>query len=291
MSACKILDMRIMEFKLTRRRFLIGSLAAAVGIAVDMSIIEPRWLSLARVDVALPGGRLARPITILHISDLHASLHVPIAFIRRAIELGIAQEPDLACITGDMISGRIPDRQDYVDSLSLLSAACPCFACVGNHDGGRWAGRRGGHKDLREIRRLMDDSGITLLFNRSELVTIGETAVELVGLGDLWARDAHPELALMGETPQATRIVLSHNPDSKELVKDYAWDLMLCGHTHGGQISLPFLGAPLVPVRDRRYVYGLNQWQDRLIYTTSGVGNAKGLRLNCRPEIAILTLS
>ncbi len=93
------------------------------------------------------------------------------------------------------------------------------------------------------------------------------------------------------DSRRISRIVLSHNPDSKELLRDYSWDLLLCGHTHGGQLSLPILGTPFAPVHDHRYVYGLNQWNGRFIHTTKGIGNRHGVRFNCRPEVAILSVS
>ena len=285
--------MSVMKFNLTRRCFLVGSIAAAIGIIVDMRLIEPRWLRLTDVDVVLPGKRLARPIKILHISDMHVSNHVPINFIREAIELGISKKPDLACITGDFISRRVPDWRKYVECLRLLSAACPCFACVGNHDGGSWVAPKGGYKDLTEIHRLLDDSNVSLLFNSSQTVSVSGIPVELIGLGDYWAGDTHPATAFPSHdnNHQIARIVLSHNPDSKELLQKYAWDLMLCGHTHGGQLTLPVLGTPFAPVHDHRYVYGLNLWNGRPIYTTKGIGNVSGLRFNCRPEIAVLNVS
>jgi predicted MPP superfamily phosphohydrolase len=282
-----------MKIKITRRRFLTGSIAAGIGVLADMRLIEPRWLSVAHVDVALPIGQLTNPIKILHISDIHASSDVPAEFIRKAIELGVSHKPDIACITGDLITRRIPYRSEYVSSMSQLSAACPCFACLGYHDGGKWIGPHGGYKDLTEIRRLLDDSNISLLFNSSTTISVNGASIELIGLGDCWAKDAKPGKAfpVNDNSRQISRIVLSHNPDSKELLRDYSWDLLLCGHTHGGQLSLPILGTPFAPVHDHRYVYGLNQWNGRLIHTTKGIGNRHGVRFNCRPEVAILSVS
>jgi predicted MPP superfamily phosphohydrolase len=146
---------------------------------------------------------------------------------------------------------------------------------------------------LTEIRRLLLESGISVLWNSSKRISVNGASLELVGLGDYWADDTEPGKAFPSKekTPGTPRIVLSHNPDSRELLREHAWDLMLCGHTHGGQLSLPILGTPFAPVRDHRYVYGLNPWNGRLIYTTRGVGNLHGLRFNCRPEVAILSVS
>jgi len=282
-----------MRLRLTRRGFLAGSVIAGVGALIDLRYVEPRWLKETRVDVALAGKNLPRPVRILHLSDMHASDNVPIDFIREAFELGLSHKPDLVCLTGDLINYRIADRDEYLSALRLLSDGCPCYACVGNHDGGSWVWPGGGYPDLGEMFALLKDANISVLFNSSTRVSLCEATVELVGLGDYWADDVRPDKAFPGKKSTGTmpRIVLSHNPDSKKMLRDYSWDLMLCGHTHGGQLSLPLVGTPFAPVRDHRYVYGLNAWEGRWIYTTSGVGNLHGMRFNCRPEVAILEVT
>jgi hypothetical protein len=84
--------------------------------------------------------------------------------------------------------------------------------------------------------------------------------------------------------------VLCHNPDAKELFRRHDGYLMLCGHTHGGQLRLPLLGTPFAPVRDKRYVEGLHPWAGRWLYTTRGVGNLHGLRFHCPPEVSVLDI-
>ena len=87
-------------------------------------------------------------------------------------------------------------------------------------------------------------------------------------------------------------VLLSHNPDTKEGVASRHWELMLSGHTHGGQLRVPWLGAtPFAPVRDKRFVAGLHRWNDRWIHITKGIGNVYGMRINCPPEISFLTLT
>ena len=270
----------------------LGAMACA-GAFVDMRFLEPSGLKLSRVDIRLPRTRFPEPVRILHLSDMHASDDVPDSFIRDAFELGLSCKPDLVCLTGDFYTQRIPDRDIYVASLKRLSDRCPCYACPGNHDGGSWVIPYGGYPNLGELFDLLRASDVTVLHNSSETIRIRGTPIELVGLGDFWARETKPLAAFPsgGGDGAPARIVLAHNPDSKELLRAHAWDLMLCGHTHGGQLDLPLIGTPFAPIADRRHVYGLNEWNGRLIYTTRGIGNLFSLRFNCRPEVALLNVT
>ena len=101
-----------------------------------------------------------------------------------------------------------------------------------------------------------------------------------------------PDEALRDHRRQKGRptVLLSHNPDTKDLLMNDPWDLMLSGHTHGGQLSLPLFGEPFAPIRDRRYVRDLHALGDRWLYITAGVGSLHTARFNCRPEVSLLTL-
>ncbi|MCB0286269.1 MAG: phosphodiesterase, partial [Calditrichaeota bacterium] len=110
---------------------------------------------------------------------------------------------------------------------------------------------------------------------------------------DWWAGEIDPPKAfaqLSPESHSAPKIVLSHNPDTKTHIQPFEWDLLLCGHTHGGQIRFPLIGAPFAPVRDKRFVEGLHRWENRWLHITRGIGNVRGIRINCRPEISHLSL-
>jgi predicted MPP superfamily phosphohydrolase len=85
-------------------------------------------------------------------------------------------------------------------------------------------------------------------------------------------------------------VLMSHNPDTKDALRSLPWDMMLSGHTHGGQLSLPLLGEPFAPIVDKRYVRDLHRIEDRWLYITAGVGSLHTARFNCRPEISLLTL-
>jgi len=256
-----------------------------------MHRIEPFRLRLCREAIrffrsgGLPGVR------VLHLSDFHLSATVPLRHIRRAVHLGLQARPTLACITGDFVTGELPQRREYGAVLRELSQCVPTYACLGNHDGGRWAGHHGAAETTTAMTAFLADAGIVCLFNASRVIRAAGQELCLVGLGDLWAGDADPATAFQSvPSDRLPVLVLCHNPDAKDLLRPYRWDLMLCGHTHGGQLRLPLLGTPFAPVRDQRYVAGLHGWSGRMLYVTAGVGSLHGLRLNCPPEVAVLDL-
>jgi uncharacterized protein len=276
----------------TRRLFLGGLLAGMIAPPVWMRWLEPRWLGVDHQDIPLRVVGDGEPLRILHLSDFHASDVVPLEFIERAIRLGLSLEPDLICLTGDYVTTKFADLEGYSQALQLLSFAAPTFACLGNHDGGSWVRPRGGYDATDIVRRLLSGAQIAVLHNASAQVNIRGRRLQIIGLADHWTTEFNCEAAFTTPAEEgALRLVLSHNPDSKDVLADQPWNLMLCGHTHGGQCDLPFLGTPFAPVRDRRFVRGLHRWQDRWVYITKGVGNLHGMRLNCRPEVSLLTLS
>jgi predicted MPP superfamily phosphohydrolase len=280
---------------ISRRKFLLGlsrmSILGVGGLAYSR-YVEPPWFKIDHEKLN-PGilknkGRLI----ILHLSDFHASESVPYSHIDEAVSLGLKQKPDIICLTGDYITWELENPLRYREILSKLSLYAPTFACIGNHDGGQWAGWSHGYKDFTIVKNLLIDSGITFLFNSSVIKEIKGHTIEIAGLGDLWSGDLKPEKVLKSKSiREHAVIVLSHNPDCKTDLKAYDWDLMLCGHTHGGQFKVPLLNlAPFAPVRDKDFVDGLYIWNNRYIYITRGVGNLHGMRCNCRPQVSIVTI-
>jgi predicted MPP superfamily phosphohydrolase len=283
--------------RLTRRKFLLGAAglggAAAAG-GLYMRLAEPRWLRVARHHVRIPASSApaAPPLRLVHLSDLHASAVVPLPFIAEAVALAAAQQPDLIAITGDFVTDHHGVPAGYEQVLARLSAAAPTFACLGNHDGGVWGPHQRTNPTIEPMLALLRRADIRCLVNEGcDLIVRGRT-LQLIGLGDLWSAMCSPAQAF-GRTPPrdgATRLVLNHNPDAKDLLRGHDWDLMLCGHTHGGQLRLPFFGTPFAPVNDKRYVEGLHRWENRWLHITRGVGNLHGVRFNCRPEISVIDL-
>lgn len=279
----------------TRRRFLLGTAGGGLGImgagCAYMRLWESGWLETTCRNVPLkqPGAT----IKVLHLSDLHASRVISLAYLRRALGVGLEMEPDLICLTGDYITWKYKQYDEYTKVLSVLSDHAPTFACLGNHDGGSWAEGKMkiGTSSSQPVRDLLVNSNIRLLHNEHTVETINGREINLVGVGDLWNDECNPNAAFAKLNKSHPTVLLSHNPDSKDLMRDHPWDLMLCGHTHGGQVFLPGLGAPLAPVKDKRYVRGLHQLGDRWLHISKGVGNLHGFRLNCRPEVSLLNVS
>ena len=241
-----------------------------------------------------PDQRLRREVRILQLSDLHSSEFVTYSQIAEAIDLGLRQKPDFAVLTGDFITRRMPDPAEYKRTLRPLTAAVPTYAVLGNHDGGLWVRRHLGYDDTSAVRNVLDAAGVDLLHNTSRLVRFGGQPLRLTGVGDLWAREIDAEAAFREADPglPEPHVVLAHNPDSRFVLDDRPWDVMLSGHTHGGQVIVPIIGyAPFVSVSDPRFLEGLQPWNGRLVHITRGVGNLLGWRLACRPEVSILTLT
>ncbi len=276
---------------LTRRKLL--SLLPIAGCAPAYAFgVEPNWLECTFHRVKLPCKNLTSGIRILHLSDFHASSVVPLSLIEHSVELGLEAKPDFICLTGDFVTDARPfDEPEYARILRRLSSAAPVFASLGNHDGGQWAASVGGLKDTSAIRALLRAANIPLLHNASAVARVRDQSIRFAGVPDMWSERIDAALAFANVTADDPAILLAHNPDTKDLVADRPWDLMLSGHTHGGQVVLPIVGERFVPVRDKRFIAGLKQWNGRQVYITRGVGNIDGVRVNCRPEVTLLDLA
>ncbi len=278
--------------KFTRRKFLTRLGLAGLGGAAYTHWGEPHWLDVGRHEVAVAKTPKKSPLKILQMSDFHSSSFVSLNYLRHAVELGLSLQPDLICLTGDFITAADSQVDGLAKTLAPLAQAAPTFACLGNHDGGWWTKWHGGFADTQVVQALLKEAGATLLFNTRQEISVRDWNVTLAGVGDFWSGAMNPAAVfsapLAGEN-DAT-VLLSHNPDTKTSLKSFPWDLLLCGHTHGGQFRLPFIGTPFAPVKDKKFVQGLHRWEDRWIHITRGVGNLHGMRFNCRPEVSLLSL-
>jgi predicted MPP superfamily phosphohydrolase len=279
--------------RLSRRAFFaVPAVAAAGTLGVERwaRLVEFEHLEITQKRVPMP--HLACAVRVMHIADFHLEEAATLAYLGHAFDLALAQNPDFICISGDFITDRLVDYEGYVGVLSKLASTRPTYAATGNHDGGAWSLERNGYADSRLVRKVLEESGIECLHNRAITREVRGQAVRVIGVADFWAGEARPYQAFAGADREETpSIVIAHNPDYKDDLQRYPWDLMLAGHTHGGQWRLPLVNwAPFVPIRDRRFVEGLHAWNGRQVHVTRGVGAILQSRFNCRPELSVLDL-
>ena len=250
----------------------------------DSIAIEPRWLMVTRPAAGLADlgdGWLGAKIA--HLTDLHAGRLCGAEYLSRVVETTNAASPDLIVLTGDFVTRRSAVRPELSDVLSALHAPGGKFAVLGNHDHAA---------NPRRIQRLLEAADIEVLTNTRRILRRGGDPLCLAGVDDL--RRGRPDLraALAGVDEAVPRLLLSHNPDMAEMIPpDLRVDLLICGHTHGGQVRLPF-GPPLfMPVRHRKYDAGMVQGPRCPVYVSRGIGMVGvPIRFNCRPELPVFTL-
>ncbi len=242
-------------------------------------------LVVERRDVALEG--LARSFDgyrIAFLTDLHYSAVVPAWWISRAVAAALALDPDVILLGGDYLSHSDRYAKGLASLLRPLSARDGVYCVLGNHD--HYVG-------VDVVRRALREAGAVELLNRAVVVERVGGRLAIGGVGDLCFDVVDGALALAGVEPGVPRIVLSHDPD----VFAY-WppavrcDLMLSGHTHGGQARLPFLGPPYVPSQfGFRYLAGPIRDGRRQLYVSRGIGVITApIRWGCPAELTLLVL-
>lgn len=240
-----------------QRRILLSAIVVPGILLLYSCAVEPYWLKLSRHEVGAGSGSLR----ILHLSDLHFTTAG--SRERRILEIVKEENPDLIVLTGDGISSGF-DSRGFEGFLSSLEAPQGVFACEGNWED--WV-----PTSLECYRR-----GRVRILDR-DCVKLGD-GVELLG----------PALS-RSEGPAALRIALAHYPDVLPSAAARGIDLVLAGHTHGGQVRLPFLGALHTPFKSGGFESGWYQEGDTRMFVSRGIGvSIFPLRFLCRPEVALL---
>jgi predicted MPP superfamily phosphohydrolase len=290
----------------SRRRFLVDApLAAAVclpaGSAVKSALIDPWNLQTRRYTIPLHGLPAALDgLRLVQLSDTHLGPRVPLEFLERAVRIARDLAPDAFILTGDYIMTG-PKRIAAAAAIfkPLVATGRPVVGVLGNHD---WYGN-GRHMAaaLRETGvRMIDNDRLFLLSRRGPLHADagGAAGLCIAGVGDLLTSLVDFARALRGVPADMPRLVLSHNPDAAELpacTGDDAprVDLMISGHTHGGQIMLPLIGAPMVPSRyGQKYLGGIVQGPRFPVLISRGIGmSLLPIRFGVPPEIVEITLA
>jgi predicted MPP superfamily phosphohydrolase len=212
---------------------------------------------------------------IAFLTDTHVASFVRRAFYREVVAQVQRFDPDLVLFGGDFVTWHrhIPLVADRL--LDGLTARDGIFAVMGNHD--YWAG-------LREL------PGVRFLTNDRVFLRRGNDVLPLAGIDEVYRGEPDPARAFEGIDDGTPCLAISHHPDVIDLVRRRI-DLLLCGHTHGGQIRFPFFGPVVVPSRhEAEYAAGFHRVGPVLMYVSRGIGAIPPLRILCRPEVATFTL-
>ncbi len=310
---------------LARRRFLINAGCGAAGFsattaAAKAAVVDPGDIVVRRYAVPirdLPPALVG--LRIVQISDTHLGPAVSASHVRRAVDMTLALKPDLVVLTGDYIEAGDSFIQPAADLfMPLLARGGPplgVLAVLGNHDF---------YGDAAVLRSALERVGVRLIDNTRVFLDAntrtwrdqpppGATgglsasatptpppapagaALCFAGLGDLDMDRTDADAAFRGVPDHMPRILLCHQPDTVEHqdARRHRADLALCGHTHGGQISLPIIGPPVIPSQfGLKYAGGLNQGPQGPVITSRGIGmSVLPVRWNVPPEVVEATLN
>ena len=273
--------------KISRRRFLkLFGYTGALGLVASYPVFIERYIVLTNT-YRIPVPNLPKVFSgfrIVQLTDLHYGALVPLCLIRSVLARANQIERDMIVCTGDYVHEKNSTGQ--IDSvwplIAELNAPSGVFSVLGNHD--HWA-------DTNRSQHWLSQTGQDL---RHKAISIDRDGnrLWLAGAGDLW--EDHKNLdGLLSRIPESDcRVVLAHNPDTSDTEFSSRVDLMISGHTHGGQVNIPFVGTPVLPVRNKTYSSGLKASLRGInVFISRGIGWAVyPIRFNCFPEIAVLEL-
>lgn len=252
--------------------------------------IEPSWIDVSNVRLELP--RLPRAFSgfrLLQISDIHIGYWMTPERFESIVELIKEQSPDLVAVTGDIIlahggmSKNQPRLGQFGEVFKHVTNDFETIAVLGNHD--YWY-------DAEKVKATLEESGARVLLNSVHTLERGGEKLHIAGVDDVYENQDNLEAVLEALPQDGGAILLVHEPDFADLSASTGrFDLQISGHSHGGQVALPFIGPLVLPYLGQKYPSGLYKVRDMYQYTNRGVGmTIPTIRFNCRPEITVFTL-
>ncbi len=283
---------------MSRRQFLRRSAAGSMGLAAFSvggyaSFVAPQRLRVEAYTIPIRGlPPELDGFRLVHVSDTHYGPYNALPYLRNSAEQASALDGDFMILTGDYVHHTPRSVEPGIGMLTDYRARLGQAAVLGNHD--HWEGTEACQEMFKEIGTpLLDNARMFLTPDGLTDTPVPGKSICLAGVGDLWDDEVSLDKALDGVDPEMPRILLSHNPDvAEEMDSAHRVDLMLSGHTHGGQISIPGWGPPLVPSRyGLKYAGGLCAGPHCPVIVSRGVGVAfMPFRLGVPPELGVVTL-
>lgn len=266
---------------ITRRSLLKGVLATGAGAVIGSSTYgfayERHALGVTRADVPVTGLPDALSgLTIALITDIHRGRWVSDEDVQQGVAMAMDARPDLIVLGGDYVTW---GEREYVtpaaESLRGLAAPQGVFAILGNHD------------DDHDMPAALTAQGFAVLRDARTSIVIRNETVNLVGIR-FWTRRI-TDLVANAKTPRGTTILLAHDPRRLQEASALKVPLVLSGHTHGGQVVLPGIGA--IAAQKFPVVQGIGRQNDTTVFVSRGLGTVYvPVRVNCPPEVAVLKL-
>jgi predicted MPP superfamily phosphohydrolase len=276
---------------ISRRGFLKAAGGALFGVGFGGVLglkyareVEPNLLQIEKIELhlqSLPVGLEGTRLVCL--SDFHLHPYTRIELVQECVRLVNRLDADVVCLLGDYVFDRAEAILELAPVLSGIETRHGPYAVLGNHD--LWT-------DPELVRSTLEREGIAVLENEHVTIELPGGELVLAGLEDGWSGKPDLDAALFGQTDGLPVVLMMHEPDFADRFRtDGRVELQLSGHTHGGQVRLPVIGAPFLPRYGQKYDRGLYDLDGMWLYTTRGIGViGPPLRFNCRPEITLLTL-
>jgi predicted MPP superfamily phosphohydrolase len=259
--------------------YLSGLVVCGYGI-----LVRRRWFRVVERDVSIPGlDRRLDGLRIAQLSDLHVGTLTPKAWGLAWSRAANRRAPDLAVVTGDMVTSGSEYHEHVAEVVSALQAKCGVFVSMGNHD---YFGQG------EPLITMLRDRGVRVLRNEGAVIERDGATLWLAAIDDTWTRRDDLAQALRGRPAGAATVLLAHDPERFDDAAESGVELVLSGHTHGGQIAVPFISRAIgLANLAHRYRVGFYRRGRSTLYVHPGLGTTgPPLRLGVAPEVTILVL-
>jgi predicted MPP superfamily phosphohydrolase len=252
-----------------------------------MKEIEPSWVDITKFTYSHPLiPESFHNMRIIQFSDTHLGFQYNLSDLEKTVEAIQSLNPDIICFTGDLMDNpnEYKITPELYKLLSQLEAPLGKFGIFGNHDHGGY-----GTEIYKEV---MTNSGFTLLVNESNFITQEDgSQIIISGIDDAMLGKPNLDVSIPGQSSDLFTILLSHAPDYADYATNYPIQLQLSGHSHGGQIQIPLLGAIVTPPFAEKYREGAYTIDSLSLYVNRGLGTTRiPYRLFSRPEITVIDL-